>query len=324
MRELYIKIIKRYIESKQMRDYLISIVGDLQKRQIIELICGARAEIKDKIECLLELSKFETNEEKEDEKSAYNTAKIGKRFLDELVLRQGEIFLNMEYGYDDEKAEEKIWGAAPHFSVKSVMKYVNEEFEELNEQEKEDALYWYRLEKYALQNDDDELDWLYYYTIAPNGEIWYARDLGKDEGRAFDDSQDLNLPVPFEVGDIITIDCRPFAHVKHGVIIEKGDNWGCCSVQCAWITEKEKIRTGALKHSTLFDDKSFIRVSPLYRAELFVGELPQKEQQLKEISKFIYRNEEKGRNFYNYVSETDKSGKGIEVEKIKRYIHELL
>ena len=81
MRELYIKIIKRYIESKQMLDYLISIVDILQKWQIIELICGARAEVKDKIESLLELSKFETDEEKEDEKSAYNTAKIGKRFF---------------------------------------------------------------------------------------------------------------------------------------------------------------------------------------------------------------------------------------------------
>ena len=87
MRELYIKIIKRYIESNQMRDYLISIVDDLQKRQIIELICGARAGIKDKIDSLLWLSEFETDDEKKDEKSAYNTAKIGKRFLDELVLK---------------------------------------------------------------------------------------------------------------------------------------------------------------------------------------------------------------------------------------------
>ena len=315
MRELYIKIIKRYIESMQMRDYLVSIVDRLQKWQIIELICGARAEIKDKIDNLLWLSEFETDDEKKDEKSAYNTAKIGKIFLDELVLKQGEVFLNMEYGYDEEKAEEKIWGAAPHFSVKSVMKYVNEEFEELNEQEKEDALYWYRLEKYALQNDD-ELDWLYYYTIAPNGEIWYARDLEKDEGRLFNDSQDLNLPVPFEIGDMITIDCRPFAPVKRGVILEKGDNWGCCSVQCVWIAENGKIRTGALKHSTLFDDKSIIRVSPLYRAEVFDGELQQKEQPLKEISKFVFRDEEKGKNFGKYMFDTDKRRIGVDFEEI--------
>ena len=320
MRELYIKIIKRYIESKQMRDYLVSIVDKLQKWQIIELICGARAGIKDKIDSLLWLSEFETDDEKKDENSAYYTAKIGKRFLDELVLKQGEVFLNMEYGYDDEKAEEKIWGAAPHFSVKSIIKYVNEEYEELDEKEKQDALYWYRLEKYAPQNGDDELDWRCYYTVAPNGEIWYSRDLKKDEGRSFDDSQDLNLPVPFEIGDMITIDCRPFAPVKHAVILEKGNNWGCCSVQCVWISENGKIRTGALKHSTLFDDKSFIRVSPLYRAELLDGKLSPEEQPLKEISKFVYRNEEKGKNFGKYIFDTDKRGKGLKFENIQKYI----
>ena len=319
MRELYIKIIKRYVESNQMRDYLVSVVDKLQKWQIIELICGARAEIKDKIESLLELSKFETNEEKKDEKSAYNTAKMGKKFLEELTVKQGEVLLNMEYGYDDEKAEEKIWGAAPHFSVKSVIKYVNEEYEELDEKEKQDALYWYRLEKYTPRNDD-ELDWRCYYTVAPNGEIWYARDLEKDESRSFDDSQDLNLPVPFEVGDIITIDCRPFAPVKHAVILEKGDNLGCCSVQCAWITEKGKIRKGALKHSSLFDDKSFIRVSPLYHAEVFDGELSPEEQPLKEISKFVYRNEEKGKNFGKYMFDTDKRRIGLDFKDIEKHI----
>ena len=197
---------------------------------------------------------------------------------------------------------------------------MNEEYEELDEKEKQDALYWYRLEKYAPQNGDDELDWRCYYTVAPNGEIWYARDLEKDEGRSFDDSQDLNLPVPFEIGDIITIDCRPFVPVKHAVILEKGDNWGCCGVQCVWIAENGKIRTGALKHSTLFDDKSFIRVSPLYRAEVFDGELPQMEQPLGEISKFAYRDEEKGRNFGKYMFESDKRRIGVDFKDIEKHI----
>ena len=318
MRELYIKTIERYIESKQMRDYLISIVNILQKWQIIELICGARAELKDKYASLSALARLETDEEKEEDYSACKTAEKAKKLLDELTVKQGEVLLNMEYGYDRESAEEKIWGAAPHFSVNSVMKYVNEEYEEFNEQEKQDALYWYRLEKYAPQNDI-ELDWCYYYTVAPNGAIWFARDLGKDEGQSFDDSQNLNLPVLFEIGDIITIDCRPFAPVKHAVIVEKGDNWCCCSVQCAWITENGKISIGALKHCTLFNDKSFIRVSPLYRAEVFDGELPQKEQPLKEISDFVFRDEEKGKNLWNYIFETDKRGKGIALEEIQRY-----
>ena len=319
MHDLYIKMIDKYIESRDMRDYLKSIVDELSKWQIIDLICGARADLMDKYESLLQISELETDEEKKEEDSAFERAKKAKILLDELTLKQGEVFCNMEYMYDGERAEDAICGAAPHFSVNSVMKYVSEEYEELDEQEKKDATYWYILEKYAPDNDI-ELDWYYAYTVAPNGEIWFCDDIKNHGDIYFDDSQNLNLPIPFEIGDIITIDCRPFAPVKQAVILEKGNNWGCCSVQCAWITEKGKIRTGALKHSTLFDDKSFIRVSPLYRAEVFDGELPPEEQPLKKISDFVCRDEEKGRYLWKYMFETDKHGKGLNFDEIKRYI----
>lgn len=48
------------------------------------------------------------------------------------------------------------------------------------------------------------------------------------------------------------------------------------------------------------------KMSDGYRAELFEGELPQKEQHLKEISKFVYRDEEKGRNLWKHVFATEK------------------
>lgn len=49
-------------------------------------------------------------------------------------------------------------------------------------------------------------------------------------------------------------------------------------------------------------------------------ELPPEEQPLKEISKFVYRDEEKGRNLWKYVFEKNYRGKGIEFEEIQRYI----
>lgn len=114
----------------------------------------------------------------------------------------------------------------------------------------------------------DDLNLPYKYTIAPCGETWFTDNV-KFDHIDFASSQDLNLPVPFEVGDIITIDCRPFAPVKSAVILEIGDNRGCRVVRCAWITDSGCVRIGALKHSTLFDDKSYIEVSPLYRAEVW-------------------------------------------------------
>lgn len=294
MYDFYKKMIGRYIESKEMRNYLIGVANELSKRQIIDLICGARADLRDKYESLLRLSEFESDKQKKEDGSAYERAQKAKKNLDELALKKGEVFCNMEYMYDYERAEKAICGASPHFFVNSVMKYVHEEYEELDEQEKTDATYWYRLKKYTPDNDI-ELDWCYAYTIAPNGEIWFCRDIKNHKDNCFDDSQDLNLPVPFEIGDIITIDCRPFTPVKHGVIVEKGDNRDCCCVQCAWINEEGQVKTGALKHTTVFFDKSFVRISPLYRAEVFEGELPHEEQPLKETSESVCREEEKNR-----------------------------
>ena len=49
-------------------------------------------------------------------------------------------------------------------------------------------------------------------------------------------------------------------------------------------------------------------------------ELPPEEQPLEEISKFVYRDEEKSRNLWKYVFEKNYRGKGIEFEEIQRYI----
>jgi len=317
MRDLYIEAINKFMESTQMKNYLVKNIDILQKWQIIDLICGARASLTDKCEMLKKLSEKETDEDKEERNSATSVANNAKSALDELSLNPGEVFLKMECGYDCEIKDKKIYGAAPHFSIEPVMRYINEEYDELEEDEKKDVVYWYELEKY-VPDDAEKLDISYAYTIAPNGEIWFVEKEYLRYGD-FASSQDLNLPVPFEIGDIITIDCRPFAPLKHAVIVKIGDNWGCCSVQCMWVDNDGNIDRGALKHSSVFDDKTFILVSPLYRAEVFKGELPENEAFLKEISEFVYKDEEKGKALWNYSYENEKNN-GSSVEMIKDYI----
>lgn len=59
MCDFYIEVIKKYVESKQMKDYLIGVVDELCKWQIIDLICGARANLKDKYETLNLIAEYE-------------------------------------------------------------------------------------------------------------------------------------------------------------------------------------------------------------------------------------------------------------------------
>ena len=70
MRDLYIEAINKFMESTQMKNYLVKNIDILQKWQIIDLICGARASLTDKYEMLKKLSEKETDEDKEERNSA--------------------------------------------------------------------------------------------------------------------------------------------------------------------------------------------------------------------------------------------------------------
>ena len=323
MKELIKNVIEEYMESEDMKKYLIENIDILQKWQIIELIGGARADLSKKYKTLKVLAENCPDEDKEDWYYTYaNAAKVAKEALDELTLKDGEVFLMMEYGFDEDTMDEKLYGAEPAFSLRSVLNYGNEDYEEYEEAyddvEQDDLTYWYRLEKYVP--DGEDLKETICYTIAPNGEIWFVRWYGKQwrekEYDFFRNSRHLNLPIPFEVGDIITIDSRPFALPRHAVIIEKGDNWGCCVVQIAWIGDDGKVYSGALKHTRGFNDDNYIEVSSLYRAELFKDELPEKERFLGEIADYVRGDEEKG----FALSEITEGCQGTSVEQVREYM----
>lgn len=339
MRELYIKAIEKFMPSKRMREYLIKNIDNLEKWQVIEMISGAPADIRDKYEMLKELAECETDLDDEKERCTFRFAKdVAKKVIDEFSLKLGEVFLINEWGCDEDELRHKLYGAEPAFCFDAVIRSIKkeDEYEELTPENIEKATYWYEIEKY-IPDENGDLQKANSFMIAPNLEVWFGeyghiKEKGGDKYFADDmewpadfySSQHLNLPVPFEVGDIITIDCRPYAPVKHGVLIEKGDNRDCCCVQCAWVTESGNIDIGALKHASVFDDKYFVELSPLYRAETFAGELPENEKLLKSISDFVHRSEEKGKALWNYIYEQEGHHTGgVTPTQIENYISEI-
>lgn len=328
MKNLIFKVIDEYINSKEMCEYLKNNIEHLQKWQIIDIICGARTDMTQKYDTLKKLAKFETSDEANDEFASYTaTTEHAKQLLDGLELKSGEVFEISEYGFDITNGK-KLYGAEPSFSFQKAKKFVLDEYKEItkdmSEEEIADITWWYCLEKY-VPDENENLVWTNYYTISPTGEIWYADNVFQSPLKPakrigdFDQGQHLNLPVPFEVGDIITIDCRPFAPIKHSVIIEKGDNRDCCSVQCAWVKNNGDITAGALKHSTVFDNKIFVEVSPLYRAEVYKGKLPENEKVLEEVAEFVKGNEEKGTALWNFIVYDND---GVNYERLKEYLSE--
>lgn len=80
---------------------------------------------------------------------------------------------------------------------------------------------------------------------------------------------DLNLPVPYQPGDVLLIDCRPYAPgAFYCLLKEVGDD--CCGIQCEYVNPKGEIETGALKHGDYFFNhrEVYQYLSPLYKARI--------------------------------------------------------
>lgn len=118
----------------------------------------------------------------------------------------------------------------------------------------------------------------YTYIATSRGEIQYF--LRSAEKGAHGDaciessfgSVHLNLPVPYQPGNILQIDCSPYVHGPYYCMVtEVGDD--CCGVQCLYMCSNGKIKQGALKHGNYFPDcySTLQYLSPLYRIRVYTG-----------------------------------------------------
>ena len=131
----------------------------------------------------------------------------------------------------------------------------------IEEQWDEDTNCWTEIEKRVPAENGDMIK-TYAYTLINDTIVgfknWYERKCEKTYQWATQSylDADLNLPIPFSPGDIVVLDCMPFAPVKPALILEVGDD--CCGV---WMLfEKDGplnmdiYKTAALKHGHGFTD----------------------------------------------------------------------
>ena len=128
-------------------------------------------------------------------------------------------------------------------------------------------------------------------------------------------SCDLDLPTPFRVGDIVTIDCRPIQPIRHVLILEVGDHRDCCLPQGLYVRKDKKLDTGAIKHNSIFKDTHWTVSRPeipaLYCAEKYEGVLLE-ELILREISCWLQGSEARGRALWEYMREEEDVKKILE------------
>lgn len=266
----------------------------LRRHELADAIAGAPISLDRKRELFLRLA------EGEEDGFFSKLADMVSQAIQEMQPKEGEFFYLIRYGYNERigSSEERsvgaflswehIFGAIPGESAGDI--------------DDEDCLTWFCVEKWTPDRNG-RLNSSCDYTVIEN-EVCYCHceDFPLHAQMAFEGFGGLNLPVPFHAGDIVTIDCRPFAPVRHVVILTIGDNCDCCSLSALYKEDNGTWAAGAVKHQQVFPVSGhYVGCSPLYRLASFRGQLPEEERFLEVVSRYINGDEAYGRALDEHI-----------------------
>lgn len=177
-----------------------------------------------------------------------------------------------------EKTVTEVDGPFPIRNLISAQHAI-QNYNEENMQDNEFPHYW-KIEVYDFSTDCKIFSKPLIICICNSeGEIQYIKTMTKNNiivAHFGSDIPDLNLPVPYQPGDILEVDCRPYVpNIAYCLITEVGDD--CCRVQCVFPCTKGKLDFGAFKHGRFFDEayQMPVYMSPLYRSRVVHKALPE-------------------------------------------------
>lgn len=288
-------IFREIFPSQEMAEYLST--QQLSAEKIAEAVRGAPLSLIQKREIFCGLAEHSKEMLYADQGNEIGGA------IRELGAKPGEIFYVKNYWLDPETWEADPDGVGPYLTVERALRGIREyeAFEEIDK----DSLCWYAIEKWCPDGEGNLYNPITYFAVGD--EVCYFR-----KGRAaahiwepsYFESTHLNLPVPFRPGDIVEIDCRPFAPVTRAVILEVGENRDCCCLQVLFSCGKGRWSVGAVKHGHVYPRYCRPALSPLYRIARYQGPLPKVKQVLLQVSRHLQGDEKRGRALGEFVIET--------------------
>lgn len=293
------------IDSEEIRDYLLCNLNNISEQEYVKIIANAPCAIMKKIEMLKELRpsirsnwlKDEVDEMIASATEAMDALLHFNRNNSLMVLYQMQ---TVEY-LDEINHEYK--DIVPVTSYEGILRYLQEFIRVVDPGELdpdwEKSIYW-DIELYDIDEQGDAKEH-YCYTCLGNGEIQYFMEYGRHIFMDFW-HEDINIPLPFQAGDILEIDCRPYNLPAYCLITDMGDNADCCSVRCVY-PQAGQWGEGALKHGHYFNasnqlypytQESDFHISPLYRAKCAKGKLLKRWSKLLELSELVKLNPRAG------------------------------
>ncbi len=308
----YLEVSLAFLESREMREYLRNELpkwGDVSY-YCAKIVAYAPAPIEKKLPVLEQIGRM-AKPEPGDKRTWENT---GARFADScrsaLAERycgpDGGLFWLQDFRYHKNG---RMFGHAFFTEFDSALRYLEELTEEYpQESSLEEQNYTItkclpkgrgRLEEYCTWYLNAEGE-LWYFDYCYDDSFWRRRDWKPliDACGCF-----LNLPVPFQPGEIVEADCLPFAKPRRVLILEVGDNQDCCCLQALFMQKKGRLNAGAFKHNDFLQYPENSPVSGLYRAKRWTGKLSHGEEPLAVLSSLIQERPAFGREIWDCLYE---------------------
>lgn len=295
-------IIQEIFESEEMSRYLCANADGLYKWQIREMIAASpmvtlqrKWEIFDWLAGEEDIEKELTEAEDERERkwiledSYAAIAKGIRSALDALYdMDKPAVFLveNIVCHEKNSDASEE-YGKTPFASFEKAAAHIKAESAEFDE----GARFWYSAEKWEPDENGD-MNETWEYLIINNQIMFFYSGMHDCDAKP---DRDLNLPIPFQPGDIIEAHSLPISRRRRALILEVNDNWDCCAVQHIYVGDDGSLRLNALKHGHLFED-SWVDNSPLYTIKKYAGVLEEGEEALALIQSYMKKRPEIDRN----------------------------
>ena len=289
----YVDETLKFIESDEVREYVRNWPEPLNKDDFVDIVLQAPATLERKIHVLkLIVNQTNTN-----------------RMYDECErwVKQLRTALNARYTYpvdatfalDDSyhRRESKMYK-----TFDEATNYINEQRKmQIGGSEAYDPNRYYSIAKCTPGRYGQEA--YLFWILNSVGEIWYFDYLDRNIYPNYYHGI-LNLPVPFKPGDIIMTDCRPTEKERKVLILENHDTYESVNddgVTCLFFTEYGGIDAGRLKTNDFLSSPVVNKISVLYRAATYTGELTEDEAPLRVISDAIKADPMLGSRIYEYL-----------------------
>lgn len=252
-------IITEFTKSPEMREHLKK--TSLNSRILSEIVINAPESLEKKKVALEQL--FKKCAGKVEAVLPHRHILAIQAALDNLTAAPGEVFNLIECWYDDEMLCEKTSSGIPFTSFEAALTYLRKLIAE--EEWNDDTTCWTIIEKW-VPAEGGHMERTYDYILIKDTIVdfrCYNTDTNEIiGGRPFRISSrdpldvNLNLPIPFKPGDIVALDCRPFAPVKPALLLAVSDD--CCGVQMLFehdgMLNMDIYDTAALKHGHGYKD----------------------------------------------------------------------